>query len=89
MKTKISFLDAALFLLLAFFSINDAVLANAMLNLSAGRSLEYFSSAGRSGASADKAHFVKAIYTAFPGVYSSENRVRIVVHPVKLERVAK
>jgi hypothetical protein len=88
MKVKIFFLDAALILLLGFFIFNNAVLTNMRLNSSTGRSLEYFSASGRCAAPPAKAHFVKAIYTAFPEVYSAVHCTRPVVHPVSLEQVA-
>jgi hypothetical protein len=88
MKVKIFFLDAALILILGFFIFNDAVLTNVRLNPSAGRSLEYFSASGTGAALPANAHFVKAIYTAFPESYKEARSTRIVVHPVSLERVA-
>jgi hypothetical protein len=88
MKAKILFLDAALILLVGFFIYNEEVVSDVGLNLKAGRSIEYLSVSGRSAASQEKAHFVKAIFTLFPDAHPAIQSARPVVHPVSLEQVA-
>lgn len=88
MKTTISFLGAALIVVLGLTFINEAVLPNMLLDSRAGQSLEYFSATGTNGSSPDKVCFVKAIETFYPDAGSAARRSLPVVHPVSLERVA-